>query len=140
MPRFLPWNSVEIGDLDVFAPAVPCLLVYTWYVDGQPDSTVSYLWQDDRTGAVHHELLFNAPVSYEQALDWAQEHAPTRNVERIHVKHAKSGRSAHVSKRKTADKLKTSARAEKNRSSGKRRVAKSSSSVGKGVRRKATKK
>jgi hypothetical protein len=28
------------------------------------------------------------PVPFEAALKWAQEHAPTRDIERIHVKHA----------------------------------------------------
>ena len=65
MPTLLPWASAEVGDLDIFAPAVPCLFVYTWYIDGEPDSTVSYFWQDEGTGIIHHELLFNAPVPYE---------------------------------------------------------------------------
>jgi hypothetical protein len=90
MPTLLPWTSVEVGDLDIFAPAVPCLLVYTWYVEGEPDSTVTYFWQDEGTGIIHHELLFNAPVSYEEAMNWAQEHAAAGNIERIHVRHARS--------------------------------------------------
>jgi hypothetical protein len=90
MPTFLPWTSVEVGDLDIFAPAVPCLFVYTRYVEDKPDSTVTYFWQDETTGIIHHELLFNAPVSYEAAMSWAQEHAAAGNIERIHVRHARS--------------------------------------------------
>jgi hypothetical protein len=30
------------------------------------------------------------PVPFETALKWAEEHAPTRNIERIHVKHART--------------------------------------------------
>jgi len=89
MPRLLPWTIAEVGDLDIFTPAAPCLLVYTWYVDGEPDSTVSYFWQDEGTGIIHHELLFNAPVPYEDAMNWAQEHASASNIERIHVRHAR---------------------------------------------------
>lgn len=90
MPTLLPWTSVEIGDLDVFAPALPSLVVYTWYVDGEPESTVTYFWQDDDTGMVHHELLFMEPVTFGQALAWAEQHARKRKVRRIHVKHTRS--------------------------------------------------
>lgn len=89
MPKLLPWTSVEVGDLDIFAPAVPCLFVYTWYADGEPDSTVTYFWQDEETGLIHHELLLNAPVSYEEAMAWAQQHAAAGDIERIHVRHAR---------------------------------------------------
>lgn len=100
MATFLPWSSAEIGDLDIFAPAVPCLLVNTWYDDGGPDSTVSYFWQDERTGIVHHELLLHAPVTYEEAMDWAAAHAAGNDIERIHVRHAKrsAGRAAGKTK------------------------------------------
>jgi hypothetical protein len=84
----IPWTTVEVGDLDIFAPAVPCLVVNTWYIDDdEPDSTVSYFWQDEATGLINHEIVFAGPVSFEAALAWAQEHAPTRSIERIHVKH-----------------------------------------------------
>jgi len=89
MPTLLPWTSAEIGDLDIFAPAIPCLLVNTWYVDGEPDSTVSYFWQDEQTGIVHHELLLHAPVAYEDAMEWATAHAAGNDIERIHVRHAR---------------------------------------------------
>jgi hypothetical protein len=90
MPTLLPWTSVEIGDLDVFIPSPPCLVVYTSYVDDEPESTVTFFWQDESTGIVHQQLLFMEPVPFEAALKWAQEHAPTRDIERIHVKHART--------------------------------------------------
>ena len=89
MPTLLSWTSVGIGDLDVFIPSPPCLVVYTSYADDQPESTVTFFWQEEDTGIVHHQLLFMEPVPFETALKWAQEDAPTRNIERIHVKHAR---------------------------------------------------
>ncbi len=41
MPTLMSRTTVEIGDLDVFAPALPSLVVYTWYVDDEPESTVT---------------------------------------------------------------------------------------------------
>jgi hypothetical protein len=90
MATLLSWTSLGIGDLDVFMPSPPCLVVYTSYEDGNPESSVTYLWQDERTGALHHELVYQQEVPFETAVAWAQEHAPTRNVERIHVKHARA--------------------------------------------------
>ena len=90
MPTLLSWTSVGIGDLDVFIPSPPCLVVYTSYADDEPESTVTFIWQDETTGIVHHQLLFMEPVPFETALKWAEEHAPTRNIERIHVKHART--------------------------------------------------
>jgi hypothetical protein len=89
MPTLLSWTSVGIGDLDVFIPSPPCLVVYTSYADDEPESTVTFFWQEENTGMVHHQLLFMEPVPFETALEWAQEHAPTRSIERIHVKHAR---------------------------------------------------
>jgi len=65
------------------------LVVYTSYADDEPESTVTFFWQEESTGMVHHQLLFMEPVPFEMALKWAQEHAPTRSIERIHVKHAR---------------------------------------------------
>lgn len=93
MATLLSWTSVGIGDLDVFLPSPPCLVVYTSYEDGKPESSVTYLWQDERTGALHHELVYQQEVPFETAVAWAQEHAPTRNIERIHVKHARANRA-----------------------------------------------
>jgi hypothetical protein len=87
MAILLSLTSVGIGDLEVFLPSPPCLLVHTSYADGQPESSVTYFWQDEKTGALHHELVFLEPAPFETALAWAQTHAPTRGVERIHVKH-----------------------------------------------------
>jgi hypothetical protein len=87
MATLLSLTSVGIGDLDVFLPSPPCLLVYPSYADGQPESSVTYFWQDEKTGALHHELVYLEPAPFETALAFAQTHAPTRGVERIHVKH-----------------------------------------------------
>ena len=48
---------------------------------------MTYFWQDEKTGALHHELVYLEPAPFETALAFAQMHAPTRGVERIHVKH-----------------------------------------------------
>ena len=92
MPTLVPWTTVEIGDIDVFAPALPSLVVYTWYVDDKPESTITYVWYDDVTGRILHEVVLTAPVSFEAAVERAQEEAPKRSVERIHVKHARTAR------------------------------------------------
>ncbi|HYA74662.1 MAG TPA: hypothetical protein VEF36_16055 [Roseiarcus sp.] len=90
MATLLSWTSVGIGDLDVFVPSPPCLVVYTSYADDEPESSVTYFWQDENTGLLNHQLLYMEAVPFETALAWAQEHAPTRSVERIHVKHARA--------------------------------------------------
>ena len=89
MPTLMPWTNVEIGDLDVFAPTLPSFVVYTWYVDDEPESTVTHFWRDETTGAVHHEFVHVGPATFEAAVARAQEEAPKRSVERIHVKHAR---------------------------------------------------
>lgn len=86
MPTLMPWTTVEIGDVDIFSPALPSLVVYTWYVDDEPESSVVYFWRDEDTGIVNHELLFVGPVTFEAAVTHAKEKAPERSVERIHVK------------------------------------------------------
>jgi hypothetical protein len=131
MATLMPWTTVEVGDLEIFAPAVPCLVVNTWYMDGEPDSTVTYFWQDEATGLINHELVYAGPVSFETALAWAQEHAPTRGVERIHVKHGpaerKRGRSAAKTKRgkkvATPVKRRVAAKAEKAKKRGRKSSA-----------------
>jgi hypothetical protein len=90
MATLLSWTSVGIGDLDVFIPSPPCLVVYTSYSDDKPESSVTYLWQDENTGMLNHQLLYVEPVPFETALAWAQEHAPTRRIERIHVRHSRA--------------------------------------------------
>ena len=94
MPTLHPWTSVEIGDQDLFIPVVPSLVVYTWYVDDEPESTITHIWRDDATGIVHHEHVLVAPLSFEEAVALAQEEAPKRNIDKIHVKHARGTRQA----------------------------------------------
>ena len=89
MPTLMPWTTTEIGDVDIFSPSLPSLVVYTWYVDDEPESSVVYFWRDEDTGIVHHELLFVGPLTFEAAVTHAKEKAPERSVERIHVKHAR---------------------------------------------------
>jgi len=89
MPTLMPWTTVEIGDVDIFSPSLPSFVVYTWYVDDDPESSVVYFWRDEDTGIVHHELLFVGPATFEAAVTHAEEKAPERSVERIHVKHAR---------------------------------------------------
>jgi hypothetical protein len=90
MPTLIPWTTVAIGDIDVFAPVLPSLVVYTWYVDDEPESTITHIWYDDATGGIFHEVVLTAPVTFEAAVERAQEEAPKRSVERIHVKHART--------------------------------------------------
>lgn len=92
MVTLLPWTSIEVGDLDIFAPAAPCLLVHTSYFDGEPESSVTYFWQDPTTGFINHEVLLLKPVGFDEALTWAQEQAAEKKVERIHVRHARSAK------------------------------------------------
>jgi hypothetical protein len=104
MATLIPWTTIEVGELEIFTPAVPCLVVNTWYADGEPVSTVTYFWQDEKTGLINHQIVFAEPVGFEDALAWAQDHAPTRGVERIHVKHGpskgKRGAAARAGARK----------------------------------------
>jgi len=88
MATLLSLTSVGIGDVDLFMPSPPCLVVNTFYVDGEAESSVTYLWQDAETGELKSELVYMQPVSFDTALAWAEEHAPTRSVERIHTRHA----------------------------------------------------
>ena len=90
MANLIPWSTVEIGDLNIFTPMLPSLVVYTWYVDDQPESTITYFWRDEDTGMIHQEHLVVAPLTFEEAVTKAQEEAPKRGVDRIHVKHARS--------------------------------------------------
>jgi hypothetical protein len=89
MATVLSLASVGIGDMELFMPSPPCLVVNTFYVDGEPESSVSYVWQDPETGELRGELAYMQPVAFETALAWAEAHAPTRSVERIHTRHAK---------------------------------------------------
>ncbi len=124
MAKLLPLASVEIGDLNIFAPAVPCLFVYTWYEDGEPESAVSYFWQDRSTGAIHHELLVQGPLTYEEAMAWAETHAAKSDIERIHVRHRKTERKARRRKAKTSKASTPARRKAKKRPTVRRRSAK----------------
>ena len=92
MTTLMPWTTVEIGDLDIFSPALPSLVVYTWYVDDKPESSITYFWRDENTGVINHELVLMAPVTFEDAVAQAHVEAPKRKVDRIHVKHARSSK------------------------------------------------
>jgi hypothetical protein len=122
MPTLIPWTTVEIGDLDVFAPALPSLVVYTWYVDDEPESTVTYFWRDENTGLVQHEIVHVGPVTFEAAVARAQEEAPKRGVERIHVKHARASNKP-AAKAKPARTAKASGRSPGKATPPKRRTA-----------------
>ena len=142
MATLLSWTSVGIGDLDIFVPSPPCLVVYTSYIDDAPESSVTYFWQDESTRQLHHELVYQQPVSFETAVAWAQEHAPTRSVERIHVKHARAkkavepkARAKPVARRGAAKKAPAKKTAAKKTASRKAAPAKKSPAVG-GRRRK----
>jgi len=123
MPTLMPWTTVEIGDLDVFTPALPSLVVYTWYVDDEPESTVTYFWRDDTNGMIHQELVLVAPVPFKEAVTRAREEAPKRSVERIHVKHARASNELE-GKAKTKRAGKTSVARSKTRAPVKRKTAK----------------
>jgi hypothetical protein len=106
MATVLSLTSVGIGDVELFVPSPPCLVVNTFYVDDEPESSVAYVWQDAETGELKSELVYMQPVPFETALAWAEENAPTRSVERIHTRHAAKTKTATASKRKAAPKRK----------------------------------
>ena len=106
MARLLPRTSVEVGDLDILAPAVSGLFVYIWYLDGEPDSPVTYFWKDEGTGIIHHELLFNVPVPYDEAMKCGYEHACASSIERIHVRHATSKARGVAQRKEVAEDFK----------------------------------
>jgi len=88
MATVLSLTSVGIGDVELFVASPPCLVVNTFYVDGEPESSVAYVWQNAETGELKSEILYMQPVAFETALAWAEENAATRSVERIHTRHA----------------------------------------------------
>ena len=128
MPTLMPWTTIEIGDVDIFSPSLPSLVVYTWYVDDEPESSVVYFWRDEDTGIVHHELLFVGPVTFEAAVTHAKEKAPERSVERIHVKHARQAnkpdtQAKPASRVKSKPAKKISAAKSKKRTSVKKKIS-----------------
>ena len=106
MATLLSLKSVEIGDVELFMPSPPCLVVNTFYVDGEPESTVVHVWQDAETGELKSELVYMQPAPFEDALAWAEENAPTRSVERIHTRHAPKAEPKPKPARKAAAKRK----------------------------------
>ena len=68
MATVLSLTSVGIGDVELFMPSPPCLVVNTFYVDGEPESAVVYVWQDAETGELKTELVYMQPVPFETAL------------------------------------------------------------------------
>ena len=121
MATLLSLKSVEIGDVELFMPSPPCLVVNTFYVDGEPESSVVYVWQDTETGELKSELVYMQPVPFETALAWAEENAPARSVERIHARHAAKTDSTPAPKRKAAAKRKA---APKRRAAAKKAASK----------------
>jgi hypothetical protein len=119
MASVLSLASVEIGDIELFVPSPPCLVVNTFYVDGDAESSVVYVWQDAETGELKSELVYMQPVPFETALAWAEENAAARNVERIHARHA--AKSEPKPKGKAAPKRRA---APKRKSAPKKAVAK----------------
>jgi len=128
MPTLMPWTTIEIGDVDIFSPSLPSLVVYTWYVDDEPESSVVYFWRDEDTGIVHRELLFVGPVTFEAAVTHAEEKAPERSVERIHVKHARQAnkpgtKAKPASRKKSKPAVKRSAAKSKKPTSVKKKIS-----------------
>jgi hypothetical protein len=130
MATLVPWTTVEIGDLDIFSPMLPSLVVYTWYVDDKPESSITYFWRDEDTGAINHELILVAPVTFEDAVARAHEEAPKRSVDRIHVKHARSNKLVGKAKPKG------SAKATPSKPSKKRTPVKAATAAARSVRHK----
>ena len=106
MATVLSLTSVGMGDVELFMPSPPCLIVNTFYVDGEPESSVVYVWQGAETGELKSELIYMQPVPFETALTWAEEHAPTRSVERIHTRHAAKSEPKRKPAHKAANKHK----------------------------------
>jgi len=136
MATVLSLTSVGLGDVELFMPSPPCLVVNTFYVDGEAESSVVYVWQDAESGELKSELVYMQPVPFETALAWAEEHAPTRSVERIHARHAAKPepKTAPAAKRRPARKV-----AAKRRPAPKRRVAAKKAAAKKPPRRPARK-
>jgi hypothetical protein len=145
MASVLSLASVEIGDIELFVPSPPCLVVNTFYVDGEAESSVVYVWQDGETGELKSELVYMQPVPFETALAWAEENAPARNVERIHARHAAKAepkpkaKAKATAKRRAAPKRKSAPKkaAAKRKAAPKKAVAKRKASPKKQAAKKA---
>jgi hypothetical protein len=132
MATVLSLTSVEIGDIELFAPSPPCLVVNTFYVDGEPESSVVYVWQDAETGELKTELIYMQPLPFESALAWAEENAAARSVERIHARHAAKTEPKAAPTRKAARKA-----AAKRKAAPKKAAAKKAASKRKAAPKKA---
>ena len=140
MATLLSLTSVEIGDVELFMPSPPCLIVNTFYVDGEPESSVTYVWQDPATGELNHELVYMQPVAFEAALAWAEEHAPTRAVERIHTRHAAKAEPKPAPRRKPARKAAAKRKAAPKKAAAKRKAAPKKATRKAPAKRRATRK
>ena len=79
------WNRRS----DIFVPSPPCLIVYTSYIDDKPESSVTYFWQDESSGALNHELVCQLPVSFDTAAHGRRSMANTQR--RTHPRQARAG-------------------------------------------------
>jgi GTP-binding protein len=142
MATVLSLTSVEIGDVELFMPSPPCLVVNTFYVDGEPESAVVYVWQDAETGELKTELVYMQPVPFETALAWAEENAPARSVERIHARHAAKAKAktAPAPKRKPARKAAAKRKAAPRKAASTRKAAPKKKAARKAPARKAARK
>jgi hypothetical protein len=142
MATVLSLTSVGIGDVELFMPSPPCLVVNTFYVDGEPESSVVYVWQDAETGELKSELVYMQPVPFETALAWAEENAPIRSVERIHARHAAKSQPKPAPKRKAPVKRKAALRrkAAPQKAAAKRKPAPKAKAAKKAPARKAARK
>ena len=142
MATVLSLTSVGIGDVELFMPSPPCLVVNTFYVDGEPESSVVYVWQDAETGELKSELVYMQPVPFETALAWAEENAPIRSVERIHARHAAKSQPKPAPKRKAPVKRKAAPRrkAAPQKAAAKRKPAPKAKAAKKAPARKAARK
>jgi hypothetical protein len=140
MATVLSLTSVGIGDVELFVPSPPCLVVNTFYVDGEPESTVVYVWQDAETGELKSELVYMQPAPFEDALAWAEENAPARSVERIHTRHAAKIEPRPATKRKPARKATAKREAAPKKAASKRRAAPKKKAAKKAPVRKAARK
>jgi hypothetical protein len=142
MATVLSLTSVGIGDVELFMPSPPCLVVNTFYVGGEPESSVVYVWQDAETGELKSELVYMQPVPFETALAWAEENAPIRSVERIHARHAAKSQPKPAPKRKAPVKRKAALRrkAAPQKAAAKRKPAPKAKAAKKAPARKAARK
>ncbi len=139
MATVLSLTSVGIGDVELFMPSPPCLVVNTFYVDGEPESSVVHVWQDAETGELKSELVYMQPVPFETALAWAEENAAARSVERIHARHAAKAKPKPAPKRRPARKAAAKAKAAPKRKAAPKKAAPKKAAAKKPARKAARK-